>query len=154
MEHVPPIKKNSIETGSVPEFSPEAFTRTAELNDLLAEIEQLEAGVTVEFDLPEPTDYRFFIAELGKPSRAFEFGGLYDLATRSVRLVRGYAAGERSERGAFSPAHVPFLAIGGLQMVVNFYGHGPGDWTYVGNKRGDSGYLQIQAREDRLSTRS
>lgn len=84
----------------------EGFNHTPWLDKKIPEIEQLKPEQTVEFLVPQDIDYRFFIAELGKPARAYEFGGVYNPRTRSIKIVRGYAPGER---GGFSPAGTSFI---------------------------------------------
>ena len=84
----------------------EGFKRTSWLDKKIPEIEQLKPEETVEFLVPQDIDHRFFIAELGKPARAYEFGGVYNPKTRSIRIVRGYAPGER---GGFSSAGTSFI---------------------------------------------
>ncbi len=84
----------------------EGFNCIPWLDKKIPEIEQLKPEETVEFLLPREIDHRFFIAELGSPARDYEFGGVYNPNTRSMKIIRGHALGER---GGFSPAGTSFL---------------------------------------------
>lgn len=84
----------------------EGFNRTPWFDKKIPEVEQLKPEQTVEFLIPPDIDYRFFISELGKPARSYEFGGVYNPKTRSIKIVKGYAPGER---GGFSPAGTSFI---------------------------------------------
>lgn len=84
----------------------EGFQNTQWLEDAIKKLEQLKPKQIAEFSLPADIDYRFFIAQLGRPSRTFEFGGLYNPKTRSTKIIRGYAA---MEQGGFSPPATNFL---------------------------------------------
>lgn len=101
-----PIPGASLFETVEPKPQIEGFNRTPWLDKKILEIEQLEPGQTVEFLISQDIDHRFFIAELGRPARAYEFGGVYNPKTRSIKIVRGYASGER---GGFSPAGTSFV---------------------------------------------
>lgn len=58
-----------------PKPQTEGFNRTPWLDKKILEIEQLKPGQTVEFLVSQDINHHFFIAELGKPARAYEFGG-------------------------------------------------------------------------------
>lgn len=84
----------------------EGFDRTDWLDAMLLELETLQPGERVEITIPSNIDIRFFIAELGRPARRFEYGGIYNPISKSMIIVRGYSAGERS---VFSPPQTPFV---------------------------------------------
>lgn len=84
----------------------EGFIRTPWLDEKIKEVERLKAEERVEFLLPAEIDHRFFIAELGRPAREYEFGGIYNPKTRSMIVSRGYAQGER---GGFSNPAARFV---------------------------------------------
>ncbi|MCU0652744.1 MAG: hypothetical protein MUD10_00600 [Candidatus Pacebacteria bacterium] len=67
------------------------FERCEELNQLLAEIEDMAPNERKEFSLPVNVDYRYFISELGRPDRNFEFGGICNPRTGSIVIIRGVA---------------------------------------------------------------
>lgn len=71
------------------------FENDPRLDEKLAEIERMAPGDKMEIDLPEGVDYRFFISELGRPDRDFEFSGVCDPKTGSVVIVRGYSPTNR-----------------------------------------------------------
>ncbi len=84
----------------------EGFKKNEWVNKTIKEAEQLEKEEALEFLLPKDIDYRFFISELGKPARDYEFGGIYNPKTRSMILARGYASGDR---GGFSNPSARFI---------------------------------------------
>lgn len=81
------------------------FIRSPWLVAVLDQIESMEIGQVAETKLPPDIDFYFFYSELGAVSRPFEFGSLYNPKTRSVRLKRGFTAGE----GGHDNPHVDFL---------------------------------------------
>lgn len=84
----------------------EGFDRTDWLKSTLLDLEKLQPGERTEIVIPRNIDIRFFIAELGRPARSFEFGGIYSPTSRSMIVVRGFGAGER---GVFHPPQTPFI---------------------------------------------
>lgn len=106
MDITEPLPGNAPLEMVKPKPQTEGFNRTPWLDKKIPEVEELKPGETVEFLIPQDIDHRFFIAELGKPARTYEFGGVYNPQTRSIKIVRGYAPGER---GGFSPAGTSFV---------------------------------------------
>jgi hypothetical protein len=74
----------------------EGFRTSPWLEETILKLEQLEPEQqTAEFKIPPNIDYRYFIARLGQSQRAYEFGGIYNPKTRSMKVLRGFAPGEK-----------------------------------------------------------
>lgn len=81
------------------------FIVTPWVKQTLSDLEIITDRQVVEFILPEDVNHYFFIGELGRPARKYEFGGLYNPKTRVIKVQRGYAPGEIDLN-----AHADFIA--------------------------------------------
>jgi len=84
----------------------EGFQKTSWLDQTIPVLEKLQPEQTVELVIPQGMDYRFFIAELGRSARPYEFGGVCNPNTGSTIVIKGYAVGEKA---AFSNATTSFV---------------------------------------------
>lgn len=101
------------------------FKKTPLLEEILDSAEQLKGREKREFYLPEDVDIFFFIAELGRPARDHEIGGLIDPTSRSTLLFGGFASDfsggiERPANIQFEP---PREKSGGIVEDIMFHTH-------------------------------
>lgn len=85
------------------------FKRTPWINETIQQAENLALNEGLQTTLPADVDIHFFIAELGRPSRDFEIGGVFNPKTRSILLRRGVNNAER--QSFMAAAHVGNLPL-------------------------------------------